>query len=37
MKNNADQNRQACDREADDRNVIKGHMEMGRREKVIHG
>jgi hypothetical protein len=36
MKNDANQNRQAGDGESDDRNMIKGHMEMGRREKGIH-
>lgn len=37
VKDDADQNRQAGDGESDDRNMIQGDVEMGRREEGIHG
>ena len=37
MKNDANKDRKASNAESDDRNMIQGHMEMGRREEGVHG
>jgi len=37
MKEDADQNRKAGNGKSDDRNVIQGNVEMGRREEGVHG
>jgi hypothetical protein len=37
MEKDPNQNREAGDRESDDRNMIDGHVEMGRREEDVHG